>query len=142
DKIKSYFPQYMSGNGLEYSIELLSRHLDKLDVKENTSEAIDLLLGNKTIPLMTIHKSKGLEFRKVIVVGLEPGAYFGKEEEQIENQKTVFVAFSRAIEEVLMTRCKIRNNSYGRSFKQNFNDIPLITNMITYCGIEAESYPG
>ncbi|EJA8903741.1 ATP-binding domain-containing protein, partial [Escherichia coli] len=136
------FPQYMSGNGLEYSIELLSRHLDKLDVKENTSEAIDLLLGNKTIPLMTIHKSKGLEFRKVIVVGLEPGAYFGKEEEQIENQKTVFVAFSRAIEEVLMTRCKIRNNSYGRSFKQNFNDIPLITNMITYCGIEAESYPG
>ncbi|HCD6933329.1 TPA: ATP-binding domain-containing protein, partial [Escherichia coli] len=103
----------MSGNVLEYSIELLSRHLDKLDVKENTSEAIDLLLGNKTIPLMTIHKSKGLEFRKVIVVGLEPGAYFGKEEEQIENQKTVFVAFSRAIEEVLMTRCKIRNNSYG-----------------------------
>ncbi|EMN8764221.1 ATP-dependent helicase [Serratia marcescens] len=142
DKIKSYFPQYMSGNGLEYSIELLSRHLDKLDVKEKTSEAIDLLLGNKTIPLMTIHKSKGLEFRKVIVVGLEPGAYFGKEEEQIENQKTVFVAFSRAIEEVLMTRCKIRNNSYGRSFKQNCNDIPLITNMITYCGIEAEDYQG
>ncbi|MBG6017468.1 ATP-dependent helicase [Proteus mirabilis] len=142
DKIKSYFPQYMSGNGLEYSIELLSRHLDKLNVKENTSEAIDLLLGNKTIPLMTIHKSKGLEFRKVIVVGLEPSAYFGKEEEQIENQKTVFVAFSRAIEEVLMTRCKIRNNSYGRSFKQNCNEIPLITNMITYCGIEAEDYQG
>ncbi|EBG3491180.1 ATP-dependent helicase, partial [Salmonella enterica subsp. enterica] len=133
DKIKSYFPQYMSGNGLEYSIELLSRHLDKLDVKNKISEAIDLLLGNKTIPLMTIHKSKGLEFKKVIVVGLEPGAYFGNEEEQIENQKTVFVAFSRAIEEVLMTRCKIRNNSYGRSFRQNCNEIPLITNMITYC---------
>ncbi|EFN5020854.1 UvrD-helicase domain-containing protein [Escherichia coli] len=140
DKIKSYFPQYMSGNGLEYSIELLSRHLDKLDVKNKISEAIDLLLGNKTIPLMTIHKSKGLEFKKVIVVGLEPGAYFGNEEEQIENQKTVFVAFSRAIEEVLMTRCKIRNNSYGRSFRQNCNEIPLITNMITYCGIEAEDY--
>lgn len=140
DKIKSYFPQYMSGDGLEYSIELLSRHLDKLDVKNKISEAIDLLLGNKTIPLMTIHKSKGLEFKKVIVVGLEPGAYFGNEEEQIENQKTVFVAFSRAIEEVLMTRCKIRNNSYGRSFRQNCNEIPLITNMITYCGIEAEDY--
>ena len=140
DKIKSYFPQYMSGNGLEYSIELLSRHLDKLDVKNKISEAIDLLLGNKTIPLMTIHKSKGLEFKKVIVVGLEPGAYFGNEEEHIENQKTVFVAFSRAIEEVLMTRCKIRNNSYGRSFRQNCNEIPLITNMITYCGIEAEDY--
>ncbi|MGC1147581.1 ATP-dependent helicase [Pantoea agglomerans] len=140
DEIKSYFPQYMIGNSLEYCIESLSRHLDKLDVRDKTSEAIDLLLGNKTIPLMTIHKSKGLEFRKVIVVGLEPGAYFGKEEEQIENQKTVFVAFSRAIEEVLMTRCKIRNNSYGRPFRQNFNEIPLITDMLSYCGLEAENY--
>ncbi|TEV70186.1 ATP-dependent helicase, partial [Escherichia coli] len=142
DEIKSYFPQYMSGNSLEYSVESLSRHLEQLDVRDKTSDAIDLLLGNKTIPLMTIHKSKGLEFRKVIVVGLEPGAYFGNEEEQIENQKTVFVAFSRAIEEVLMTRCKIRNNNYGRPFRQSCNEIPLITDMITYCGIEAESYPG
>ncbi|MGC0817974.1 3'-5' exonuclease [Pantoea agglomerans] len=140
DEIKSYFPQYMIGNSLEYCVESLSRHLDKLDVRDKTSEAIDLLLGNKTIPLMTIHKSKGLEFRKVIVMGLEPGAYFGKEEEQIENQKTVFVAFSRAIEEVLMTRCKIRNNSYGRPFRQNFNEIPLITDMLSYCGLEAENY--
>ncbi|PAA95467.1 UvrD-helicase domain-containing protein [Serratia fonticola] len=142
DELKSYFPQYMSGNSFKYNIESLSNHLEKLGVRDRISEAVDLLLGNKTIPLMTIHKSKGLEFRKVIVVGLEPGAYFGNEEQQIENQKTVFVAFSRAIEEVLMTRCKIRNNNNGRSFRQDCNEIPLITNMLTYCGIKAENYRG
>lgn len=142
DEIKSYFPQYMSGNSLEYSIKSLSNHLEKLGIRDKTSEAIDLLLGNKTIPLMTIHKSKGLEFRKVIVVGLEPGAYFGNDEEQIENQKTVFVAFSRAIEEVLLTRCVKRANMQGIIYLQNFGKIPLITDMLTYCGIEAQNYQG
>lgn len=51
------------------------------------SNAIDMLNGIKTVPFMTIHKSKGLEFRKVVIVGLEPDAYFGDEEGQIENQK-------------------------------------------------------
>lgn len=140
DEIKSYFPQYMNGNTLEYSIEALASHLEALGIKNSISEAIDMLIGDNIIPLMTIHKSKGLEFKKIIIVGLEPGAYFGDDEEQIENQKTVFVGFSRAIEEVLMTRCNRRNNNYGRSFPQDSSEIPLITNMLTYSGIEAENY--
>ncbi|EBQ8258826.1 ATP-dependent helicase, partial [Salmonella enterica] len=113
-----------------------------LDIKNNMSNAIDMLSGNKTVPFMTIHKSKGLEFKKVVIVGLEPDAYFGDEEGQIENQKTVFVGFSRAIDEVFMTRCKLRRDNFGNVSRQDFNRIPLITDMLTYCGIEAESYPG
>ncbi|MDY4378744.1 ATP-dependent helicase [Pectobacterium brasiliense] len=140
DEIKSYFPQYINGNSLEYSLKTLADHLEALDAKNNISSAIDTLIGEKIIPLMTMHKSKGLEFKKVIIVGLEPGAFFGNEEEQIENQKTVFVGFSRAIEEVVLTRCKVRKNKYGRAFSQDFTEIPLITDMLTYCNIEAENY--
>ncbi|MBO1631566.1 ATP-dependent helicase [Yersinia pseudotuberculosis] len=140
DEIKSYFPQYISGNGLDHAINSLSQNLETLGIKDNKSAAIDMLLGNKTIPLMTIHKSKGLEFKKVIIVGLEPGAYFGDEEEQIENQKTVFVGFSRAIEEVILTRCEKRVNWWDELCSQNFSEIPLITDMLSYCGLEAEIY--
>ncbi|EIL68331.1 UvrD/REP helicase [Escherichia coli 541-1] len=141
-ELKSYFPQYMNGNGLEHNINILSKYLEALDIKNNMSNAIDMLSGNETVPFMTIHKSKGLEFKKVVIVGLEPDAYFGDEEGQIENQKTVFVGFSRAIDEVFMTRCKLRRDNFGNVSRQDFNKIPLITDMLTYCGIEAESYPG
>ncbi|EMD4661238.1 ATP-dependent helicase [Salmonella enterica] len=141
-ELKSYFPQYMNGNGLEHNINTLSKYLEGLDIKNNMSNAIDMLNGIKTVPFMTIHKSKGLEFRKVVIVGLEPDAYFGDEEGQIENQKTVFVGFSRAIDEVFMTRCKLRMDNFGNMSRQDFNRIPLITDMLTYCGIEAECYPG
>jgi len=140
-ELKSYFPQYMIGNGLEHNINTLSKYLEALDIKNNMSNAIDMLSGNKTVPFMTIHKSKGLEFKKVVIVGLEPDAYFGEKEGQIENQKTVFVGFSRAIDEVFMTRCKLRRDNFGNVSRQDFNRIPLITDMLTYCGIEAESYP-
>ncbi|EKL3034186.1 ATP-dependent helicase, partial [Salmonella enterica] len=141
-ELKSYFPQYMNGNGLEHNINTLSKYLEELDIKNNMSNAIDMLNGIKTVPFMTIHKSKGLEFRKVVIVGLEPDAYFGDEEGQIENQKTVFVGFSRAIDEVFMTRCKLRMDNFGNMSRQDFNRIPLITDMLTYCGIEAEDYQG
>lgn len=140
DEIKSYFPQYISGNGLGHAISSISQHLETLGIKDKKSEAIDMLLGNRTVPLMTIHKSKGLEFKKVIVIGLEPEAYFGNEEEQIENQKTVFVGFSRAIEEVILTRCEKRANWLDEVCSQTFSEIPLITDMLTYCGLEAEIY--
>lgn len=141
-ELKSYFPQYMNGNGLEHNINTLSKYLEELDVKNNMSNAIDMLSGDKTVPFMTIHKSKGLEFKKVVIIGLEPDAYFGDDEGQIENQKTVFVGFSRAIDEVFMTRCKIRNDNFCNASRQNFNRIPLITDMLTYCGIEAENHQG
>ena len=93
-------------------------------------------MGERVIPIMTIHKSKGLEFKRVIMLGVEPGAFFGDEEEQVENQKAVFVGFSRAIEQVIITRCVYREDKYNRVWEQKFEKIPLITNMLSNAGIE------
>lgn len=55
---------------------------------------------------MTIHKSKGLEFDTVILVGLEDGAFFSNNREDL---CTFFVALSRAKDRVLITNCQKRD---------------------------------
>ena len=39
-------------------------------------EALDLYEGLHAVPLMTIHKSKGLEYHTVIFVGLDDDAWW------------------------------------------------------------------
>ena len=134
-ELKAVFPQYSQGNSIEFHIVKFALLLEKLNARLDFKYALEVFLGENVIPIMTIHKSKGLEFKKVIILGVEPDAYFGNEEEQIENQKTIFVGFSRAIEEVIITRCFYREDKYARVWEQDFNRIPLITNMLKDAGI-------
>lgn len=135
-ELKNIYPQYSKGNSLDYNINKFAKFLEKLNGKNNFKEALDIFMGERVIPIMTIHKSKGLEFKRVIILGVEPGAFFGDEEEQVENQKAVFVGFSRAIEQVIITRCVYREDKYNRVWEQKFEKIPLITNMLSNAGIE------
>ncbi|OME30645.1 hypothetical protein BSK63_17280 [Paenibacillus odorifer] len=68
--------------------------------------SIDRFKGEHSIPIMSIHKSKGLEFKAVVLLGLEDDAFFGEDID--EELCTFFVAVSRAIEHLYITRCKKR----------------------------------
>ncbi|WP_246754939.1 3'-5' exonuclease [Rhizobium lusitanum] len=53
--------------------------------------------GVLAIPLMTIHKSKELEYHSVIFVGLDDGAWWSFSDDQIEATAGFFVAFTRHV---------------------------------------------
>ena len=83
---------------------LLESSID--DVK--WSSALDAYEGIHAIPLMTIHKSKGLEYHSVIFVGLDDGAWWSFTNDQIEAIAGFFVAFTRAKQRVVFTYCAQR----------------------------------
>lgn len=68
------------------------------------SDLIDAVEGVGQVRLMTIHKSKGLEFHTVIVVGLHEKSFWGYRNNQAEETNNFFVALSRARERVYFTR--------------------------------------
>jgi DNA helicase-2/ATP-dependent DNA helicase PcrA len=60
-------------------------------------------VGRDAIPVMTIHKSKGLEYHTVIFLGLEDSAFWSFAMQAHEDTCAFFVAFSRAKMRVLFT---------------------------------------
>ena len=67
---------------------------------------VDGVEGMGQIRLMTIHKSKGLEYHTVIFVGLHQNAFFGYRNNKAEETNVFFVALWRARERVFFTRSK------------------------------------
>lgn len=108
-KIKDYFPQYKEGTWLK---EMIEQMRDYLLVQYNQTgdfmAAIQALKGEDTIPIMTTHKSKGLEFHTVIFLGLEDSAFWKYHEQPTSDNNLFFVALSRAKERVLFTFCHHR----------------------------------
>ncbi|OMF24594.1 UvrD-helicase domain-containing protein [Paenibacillus sp. FSL H8-0259] len=107
-KLIGFYKQY----NYEY-IEALKHDFVKLLWNEfklcnDWSISINRLKGEQSIPIMSIHKSKGLEYKAVFLLGLEDDAFFGDDID--EELCTFFVAVSRAIEHFYMTRCKYRFN--------------------------------
>jgi superfamily I DNA/RNA helicase len=70
--------------------------------------ALEALVGKNVIPVMTTHKSKGLEYHTVIFIGLEDGAFWTYRENADQDNNLVFVALSRAKYRVVFTFCKKR----------------------------------
>lgn len=66
---------------------------------------LDAYEGLHAVPLMTIHKSKGLEYHTVVFIGLDDGAWWSYAGDQIESTASFFVAFTRAKQRVVFTYC-------------------------------------
>ena len=99
-------PAYGQGDWLEEVLASTAIHLahSAANAGEWTA-AIDAYEGLHAIPLMTIHKSKGLEYDSVIFVGLDDGAWWSFANDRIEGTAGFFVAFTRAKRRVVFTYC-------------------------------------
>jgi len=70
--------------------------------------ALDVFEGLQSLPLMTIHKSKGLEYHTVMFIGLDDSAWWSFDEDATEATSGFFVAFTRAKQRVVFTYCRSR----------------------------------
>ncbi len=107
DRLLAAHPAYAQANWLGKILEAAVLHLTASVADWST--ALDAYEGVHAVPLMTIHKSKGLEYHTVIFVGLDDDAWRRSfVEDQAEATASFFVAFTRAKQRVLFTYCARR----------------------------------
>lgn len=108
--LKSHYPEYHQGNYLDEQLDkfrlLFTRELES---SGNWLLAVENFIGIHSIPIMTIHKSKGLEFSAVYFIGLEDSAFWNFSNQPDEDRCAFFVAISRAKQSVTFTFCKQRS---------------------------------
>lgn len=74
-------------------------------------EAANQLDGVGIVRVLNLHKCKGMEFDRVVILGVEPGEFWGKSKIDIQNE--LFVAASRARKSLMMTRCQERQSEHS-----------------------------
>ena len=104
-------PSYRQGDWMKKVEEAVALHLQASSAEQpEWWPALDIYEGLDSLPLMTIHKSKGLEYHTVIFVGLDDGAWWSFSRDQVEATAGFFVAFTRAKQRVLFTYCPTRGH--------------------------------
>ncbi len=97
----------LSGEGLIEFLEHIELDRSMADEEENPD----------SVTLITVHNTKGLEFRRVIVTGLESGVFprdDKKGDDLEEERRLMYVGCTRAMDELYLTSCAARR-LYGRT---------------------------
>ncbi|MFV0635168.1 3'-5' exonuclease [Mitsuokella sp. WILCCON 0060] len=141
--IRSNYPEYNHGNYLtEIKDKFIKLFIDELQKQDNVLRALQNFRGENTIPIMTIHKSKGLEYRIVYFVGLEDETFWNFSKHKQEDRCAFFVALSRAKEEVVFTSCLLRHNmrdlTRSRRKIREFFDLLMQCRGIEYINFSSE----
>lgn len=77
------------------------------------TEALDEFEGIGQVALMTVHKSKGLEFHTMIFYGLDNKTWWSLTPQRGEELNTFFVAFTRAKQRAFFSQCVERGRAIG-----------------------------
>lgn len=85
-------------------------------------DALDEVEGVGAIPILTAHKSKGLEYHTMVFIGLEDSAHFGFADSPEEETSVFFVALSRAKRRVVATFAERRVTREGRGPERQARD--------------------
>ena len=122
-RIISNFSIYNGKSDLTTIIKRFSKLLYKeySQVQGIWIDIVSNFKGENSIPIMTIHKSKGLEYEAVYFLGLEDSAFWNFNRQQEEDKSAFFVALSRAKSYLIFTYCKLRNNRLQNN--RNINEI-------------------
>lgn len=106
ETITALSPDYESESRLKELVKLIITKIQELLEKE--SDLIKVLksfLDDQAIRIMTIHKSKGLEFHSVIILAVENETFWGNKDAE---RCVFFVGVSRAKQRLLVTYSRER----------------------------------
>ncbi|GAB6172205.1 ATP-dependent helicase [Paradesulfitobacterium aromaticivorans] len=95
------------------------------------SGSLDEFEGIGQTALMTIHKSKGLEFHTIIFCGLDNQTWWSLRPDRIEELNSFFVAFTRASQRTFFTLCIERGQP-----------VVWIENLLTPAGVRKRDFCG
>jgi superfamily I DNA/RNA helicase len=112
DRLRQAFPAYRRDADFERVrtgfITLLCECAEAVDI---WPDALDRFEGIGQVPLMTIHKSKGLEFHTMIFFGLDAQTWWSLSPGREEEINSFFVAFTRAMQRAFFAYCSERGQA-------------------------------
>jgi superfamily I DNA/RNA helicase len=136
-------PQYAQGDYFSTTITQLVSYLSGFRKSMEWDEALDELEGTNAVPIMTIHKSKGLEYYTVVFVGFEDSAFWNFHKKPTEETCTFFVAFSRAKIRVIFTFCEHRAKPADAPLEpQHRATVGPLYGILQQAGVEIEHIDG
>lgn len=105
-------PEYQRGPRLDQVIiQTIDAFGEELAKDGDPIAALKRLSEEDAVRILTIHKCKGLEFEKVVVLGVEHELFWSDEED--DNRAEFFVAISRARDELVLTSAATRPRPPG-----------------------------
>lgn len=72
------------------------------------SAVADAFFDHDAVSLLTVHRSKGLEYHTVFFIGLDSDQWWAHARNTVESTMTFFVGVSRAAERLVFTQCDQR----------------------------------
>lgn len=132
-------PQYAQGDYLDTVIERLAEVISSELSSNSWSGIPDAVRGVNAVSIMTMHKSKGLEFHTVIFLGLEDNAIWNYQANADEETCGLFVALSRAKECCFFTFCQSRPGRWGNPTSQSHITIQRIFDLFAEAGVSVET---
>jgi superfamily I DNA/RNA helicase len=119
ETLSALSPDYESRARLKEIVNNTKGHIDELLKSEpDLPKALARFSDDQAVRLLTIHKSKGLEFDSVIVLGVENQTFWGEEDTE---RCAYFVGISRAKRRLVLTICEHRDTppSNPRRWQEN-----------------------
>lgn len=114
DLLKSLTPAYGRQRDFDRVWEgFKALMLESVTSADSWPEALDRFEGKGQIALMTVHKSKGLEFHTIIFHGLDNQTWWSLTQNNPEELRAFFVAFTRAKQRAFFTLCAERGQGVG-----------------------------
>jgi superfamily I DNA/RNA helicase len=103
------YAEYGVGDLLKIILEAFCIHFfASADGAPDWMACLDAFEGVNQIPLMTVHKSKGLEYDTIVFVGLDDNAWWAHVPGDPEGVAAFFVALSRAKQRAIFAFCQQR----------------------------------
>jgi superfamily I DNA/RNA helicase len=111
DSLRGLAPEYEHGDRLDEVISETNKRISQLmHVDDDVLGALSRFSEDNAVRIMTIHKSKGLAFDTVVVLGVETETFWGKAEEE---RSAFFVGISRAKRRLVLTVADHRERPGG-----------------------------
>ncbi len=122
ERIVSLSPDYESHARLSDVLgDTKERIADLLKIEPDLPKALRRFSDDEAVRILTIHKSKGLEFDSVIIMAVENQIFFG---DQDENRCAFFVGVSRAKRRLVLTHADVRKRPENHNGQWRVNRTP------------------
>ena len=106
-------PDYESHDRLKEIVRDTKARIEELlKLEPDLPKALERFSDDQAVRILTIHKSKGLEFDSVIIMAVENEIFFGNQD---ENRCAYFVGVSRAKKRLVLTHADLRERPAGHA---------------------------
>ncbi len=117
ETLVSLSPDYESQDRLKEVVrDTKARISELLKLEPDLPKALERFSDDQVVRILTIHKSKGLEFDSVIIMAIENEIFFGNQD---ENRCAFFVGVSRAKKRLILTHANQRERPAGHTKRWN-----------------------